>query len=432
MKIYECGKDDLAGLFESLKKRSLEGQKNVDDTVSGIIRDVMEHGDEALLEYTERFDGVKLESLEITAEELDEAISSVDEGLIEVILRAAENIRAYHEKQRENSWFFTKENGIVLGQKVVPLSKVGVYAPAGSAPLPSTVLMDVIPAKIAGVKEVILCSPPGKDGKMNPLVLACARFAGVDRAFKIGGAQAIAAMAYGTETVPRVDKIVGPGNIYVATAKKQVFGVCGIDMIAGPSEILVIADESANPAYVAADLLSQAEHDRLASSILVTVSKELAYKVAEEVKIQLGRLERAEIASKSIEDYGAIIIAGNMDEAIEISNAIAPEHLEVCTKDPISLLDDIRNAGAIFLGSYSPEPVGDYYAGSNHTLPTSGTARFFSPLGVYDFVKRQSVISYSRKAFDLAAADVAAFADAEGLTAHGNAIRIRTEMEGKK
>lgn len=432
MKIYECGKDDLAGLFESLKKRSLEGQKNVDDTVSGIIRDVMEHGDEALLEYTERFDGVKLESLEITAEELDEAISSVDEGLIEVILRAAENIRAYHEKQRENSWFFTKENGIVLGQKVVPLSKVGVYAPAGSAPLPSTVLMDVIPAKIAGVKEVILCSPPGKDGKMNPLVLACARFAGVDRAFKIGGAQAIAAMAYGTETVPRVDKIVGPGNIYVATAKKQVFGVCGIDMIAGPSEILVIADESANPAYVAADLLSQAEHDRLASSILVTVSKELAYKVAEEVKIQLGRLERAEIASKSIEDYGAIIIAGNMDEAIEISNAIAPEHLEVCTKDPFSLLDDIRNAGAIFLGSYSPEPVGDYYAGSNHTLPTSGTARFFSPLGVYDFVKRQSVISYSRKAFDLAAADVAAFADAEGLTAHGNAIRIRTEMEGKK
>ncbi|HHY65354.1 MAG TPA: histidinol dehydrogenase [Clostridiaceae bacterium] len=432
MKIYECGKDDLAGLFESLKKRSLEGQKNVDDTVSGIIRDVMEHGDEALLEYTERFDGVKLESLEITAEELDEAISSVDEGLIEVILRAAENIRAYHEKQRENSWFFTKENGIVLGQKVVPLSKVGVYAPAGSAPLPSTVLMDVIPAKIAGVKEIILCSPPGKDGKMNPLVLACARFAGVDRAFKIGGAQAIAAMAYGTETVPRVDKIVGPGNIYVATAKKQVFGVCGIDMIAGPSEILVIADESANPAYVAADLLSQAEHDRLASSILVTVSKELAYKVAEEVKIQLGRLERAEIASKSIEDYGAIIIAGNMDEAIEISNAIAPEHLEVCTKDPFSLLDDIRNAGAIFLGNYSPEPVGDYYAGSNHTLPTSGTARFFSPLGVYDFVKRQSVISYSRKAFDLAAADVAAFADVEGLTAHGNAIRIRTEMEGKK
>lgn len=432
MKIYECGKDDLAGLFESLKKRSLEGLKNVDDTVSGIIRDVIERGDEALLEYTERFDGVKLESLEITAEELDEAISSVDEGLIEVILRAAENIRAYHEKQRENSWFFTKENGIVLGQKVVPLSKVGVYAPAGSAPLPSTVLMDVIPAKIAGVKEIILCSPPGKDGKMNPLVLACARFAGVDRAFKIGGAQAIAAMAYGTETVPRVDKIVGPGNIYVATAKKQVFGVCGIDMIAGPSEILVIADESANPAYVAADLLSQAEHDRLASSILVTVSKELAYKVAEEVKIQLGRLERAEIASKSIEDYGAIIIAGNMDEAIEISNAIAPEHLEVCTKDPFSLLDDIRNAGAIFLGNYSPEPVGDYYAGSNHTLPTSGTARFFSPLGVYDFVKRQSVISYSRKAFDLAAADVAAFADAEGLTAHGNAIRIRTEMEGKK
>jgi len=430
MKIYECGKDDLAGLFEILKKRSLEGQKKVDDTVSGILRDVIERGDEALLEYTERFDGVRLESLEVTAEEMDETLASVDENLLKVIQRAAENIRTYHEKQRENSWFFTKENGIVLGQKVVPLSKVGVYTPAGSAPLPSTVLMDVIPAKIAGVDEVILCSPPGKDGKMNPLVLACARLAGVDRAFKIGGAQAIAALAYGTKSVPKVDKIVGPGNIYVTTAKKQVFGVCGIDMIAGPSEILVIADESANPAYVAADLLSQAEHDMLASGILVTVSKELAYKVAEEVKIQLSKLERAEIASKSIEDYGAIIIANNMEEAIEISNAIAPEHLEVCTKDPFSLLDDIRNAGAIFLGSYSPEPVGDYYAGSNHTLPTSGTARFFSPLGVYDFVKRQSVISYSRKAFDLAVADVAAFAEAEGLTAHRNAIRIRTGMEG--
>ncbi len=362
---------------------------------------------------------------------MDEALEAVDDNLLEVIQRASENIRIYHEKQRENSWFITKENGIVLGQKITPLKRVGVYAPAGSAPLPSTVLMDVIPAKIAGVEEIILCSPPGKDGKMNPLVLACARLAGVDRAFKLGGAQAVAAMAYGTQSVPKVDKIVGPGNIYVATAKKQVFGVCGIDMIAGPSEILVIADETADPAYVAADLLSQAEHDRLASSILVTTSKETAYIVAEEVKIQLNKLERKEIASKSIEGYGAIIIANNMEETIEIANTIAPEHLEVCTIDPFSLLDDIKNAGAIFLGNYSPEPLGDYYAGPNHTLPTSGTARFFSPLGVYDFVKRQSVISYSKKAFDLAAADVSAFADAEGLTAHRNAVRIRTEVKGR-
>jgi histidinol dehydrogenase len=408
MKIYEYGKDDLNRLYYLLKQRSLEGQRNVDDVVSKILQDVVDRGDEALFEYTEKFDGVKLNSIEITEKEMDEALEAVDDNLLEVIQRASENIRIYHEKQRENSWFITKENGIVLGQKITPLKRVGVYAPAGSAPLPSTVLMDVIPAKIAGVEEIILCSPPGKDGKMNPLVLACARLAGVDRAFKLGGAQAVAAMAYGTQSVPKVDKIVGPGNIYVATAKKQVFGVCGIDMIAGPSEILVIADETADPAYVAADLLSQAEHDRLASSILVTTSKETAYIVAEEVKIQLNKLERKEIASKSIEGYGAIIIANNMEEAIEIANTIAPEHLEVCTIDPFSLLDDIKNAGAIFLGNYSPEP-----------------------LGVYDFVKRQSVISYSKKAFDLAAADVSAFADAEGLTAHRNAVRIRTEVKGR-
>jgi histidinol dehydrogenase len=431
MKIYEYGKDDLNRLYYLLKQRSLEGQRNVDDVVSKILQDVVDRGDEALFEHTEKFDGVKLNSIEITEKEMDEALEAVDDNLLEVIQRASENIRIYHEKQRENSWFITKENGIVLGQKITPLKRVGVYAPAGSAPLPSTVLMDVIPAKIAGVEEIILCSPPGKDGKMNPLVLACARLAGVDRAFKLGGAQAVAAMAYGTQSVPKVDKIVGPGNIYVATAKKQVFGVCGIDMIAGPSEILVIADETADPAYVAADLLSQAEHDRLASSILVTTSKETAYIVAEDVKIQLNKLERKEIASKSIEGYGAIIIANNMEEAIEIANTIAPEHLEVCTIDPFSLLDDIKNAGAIFLGNYSPEPLGDYYAGPNHTLPTSGTARFFSPLGVYDFVKRQSVISYSKKAFDLAAADVSAFADAEGLTAHRNAVRIRTEVKGR-
>lgn len=432
IRIYESGKDNLGQLFGSLKQRSLEGQRNVENVVSEILEDVINRGDEALFEYTQKFDGVRLDSIEITQKEMDEAIEAIDKDLLKVIKRAAENIRIYHEKQRENSWFITKEDGIVLGQKVTPLSRVGVYAPAGSAPLPSTVLMDVIPAKIAGVGEIILCSPPGKDGKMNPLVLACARLAGVDRAFMIGGAQAVGAMAYGTKSVPKVDKIVGPGSIYVATAKKMVFGVCGIDMIAGPSEVLVIADETANPAYVAADLLSQAEHDRLASSILVTTSKEIAVKVSEEVDNQLKKLERAEIASKSIEDYGAIIVTSTIEEAIEISNTIAPEHLEVCTKEPFSLLDDLKNAGAIFLGNYSPEPLGDYYAGSNHTLPTSGTARFFSPLGVYDFVKRQSVISYSKKAFDKAAADVSAFADAEGLTAHRNAIRIRTEMEGIK
>ncbi len=434
MKTYEYGKDDLSPLFDTLRRRSLEGQKNVETTVSDILQNVMERGDEALFEYTEKFDGVKLDSdiIEITKAEMDEALNSVDKDLLRVIERAAANIRTYHEKQRENSWFITKENGIVLGQKVIPLTRVGVYAPAGSAPLPSTVLMDVIPAKIAGVEDIILCSPPGKDGKMNPLVLACAKLAGVDRAFMVGGAQAIAAMAYGTKSIPKVDKIVGPGNIYVATAKKKVFGVCGIDMVAGPSEVLVIADETANPAYVAADLLSQAEHDKLASSILITTSKQIADKVAEEIKKQLEKLIRYEIASNSVEDYGAIIITDTIDEAIMISNTIAPEHLEVCTKEPFSLLDDIKNAGAIFLGNYSPEPLGDYYAGSNHTLPTSGTARFFSPLGVYDFVKRQSVISYSKKAFDMAAADVSAFADAEGLTGHGDAIRIRTIMEEYK
>lgn len=432
MKIYEYGKEDLSPLYDTLRRRSLEGQKDVENIVSDILKNVIERGDEALFEYTEKFDGVKLDLIEITKKEMDEALNSVDKNLLKVIEKAAENIRIYHDKQKENSWFITRENGIVLGQKVTPLTRVGVYAPAGSAPLPSTVLMDVIPAKIAGVGEIILCSPPGRNGKMNPLVLACARLAGVDRAFMIGGAQAVAAMAYGTQSVPKVDKIVGPGNIYVTTAKKKVFGVCGIDMIAGPSEVLVIADETANPAYVAADLLSQAEHDRLASSILVTTSKEIAYKVLEEVESQLKKLERAEIASKSVEDYGAIVITNTIEEAIEISNTIAPEHLEVCTKEPFSLLDDLKNAGAIFLGNYSPEPLGDYYAGSNHTLPTSGTARFFSPLGVYDFVKRQSVISYSKKAFDKAAADVSAFADAEGLTAHRNAIGIRTEMEGKK
>ena len=428
MKVYEYGKDSMAPLFEALRTRSPEGRKDVEETVLNILRNVRERGDTALLEYTAKFDGVNLtpQTLEVSEAELEEALLGVDGELLKAIEKAAANIRAFHERQRENSWFMTQADGTLLGQKVTPLSRVGVYAPAGTAPLPSTVLMDVIPAKVAGVEEIILCSPPQKDGKINPLVLACAKLAGIDRAFALGGAQAVAAMAYGTQTLPRVDKIVGPGNIYVATAKKQVFGACGIDMIAGPSEVLVIADDSANPAYVAADLLSQAEHDRLSSAILVTPSSAMALRVQGEIEAQLSRLERNAIAACSLEDYGAIVITPDLEEAVSLSNQIAPEHLEICTLNPFSLLSGIKNAGAIFLGNHSPEAVGDYFAGPNHTLPTTGTARFFSPLGVYDFVKRQSVISYSQKAFMEAAPYVAAFADAEGLSAHAQAIRIRT------
>lgn len=432
MKVYEYGKDNFNTLFDRLKERSPEGRKDIEDTVSGILHSVKERGDRALVDYTKEFDGVALDvgALEVSKFELEGALISVDKELLRVMEQAAANIKAFHERQRENSWFMTQEDGTLLGQKVTPLNRVGVYAPAGSAPLPSTVLMDAIPAKVAGVNEIILCSPPGKNGKINPLILACAKLAGVDRVFTVGGSQAIAAMAYGTETLPRVDKIVGPGNIYVATAKKLVFGICGIDMIAGPSEVLVIADETANPAYVAADLLSQAEHDVLASAILVTTSKQIASQVERELEQQLSKLSRNEIAAKAIQDYGAVVLTQSLDDAIEISNIIAPEHLEVCTADPFSLLSGIKNAGAIFLGSYTPEPLGDYFAGPNHTLPTSGTARFFSPLGVYDFVKRQSVISYSQKAFLKAADSVAAFADAEGLTAHAEAIRIRNRDKG--
>ncbi|MGI6085194.1 MAG: histidinol dehydrogenase [Acetivibrionales bacterium] len=429
MKIYEYKKDNLKLLLEALNKRSPEGQAEVEKITAEIIRNVKECKDDALIEYGKKFEGAELtaDTIEVSQDEIQKAFDSVDVNLLEVIKKAAANIRAYHEKQLEKSWFTSRHPGILLGQKITPLSRVGVYAPAGSAPLPSTVLMDVIPAKVAGVEEVILCSPPDMDGKVDPMILACAKLAGADRVFRAGGAQAIAAMAYGTKTIPRVDKIVGPGNIYVATAKKMVFGVCGIDMIAGPSEILIIADETANPAYVAADLLSQAEHDKLASSILLTTSRKLAQKVSKEVKEQLARLSRAETAAESLKNYGAIIVTDTIYQALEISNMIAPEHLEVCTENPFDLLPAIKNAGAIFLGNYSPEPLGDYFAGPNHTLPTSGTARFFSPLGVYDFIKRQSVISYSRDAFYAASSDVAEFARAEGLTAHAEAIRIRTE-----
>ncbi|NLU51507.1 MAG: histidinol dehydrogenase [Clostridiaceae bacterium] len=429
MKIYRVGQDNLNVLYEQLNRNSPGIRKDVEEAVLGILHSVRERGDTALLEYTYKFDGVSIDlnSIEVSKIELEGALLSVDKELLKIMEKAADNIRAFHERQKENSWFMTEQDGIILGQKVTPLNRVGVYAPAGSAPLPSTVLMDVIPAKVAGVNEVILCSPPDKNGRINPLILACAKLAGADRVFKSGGAQAIAAMAYGTKTIPKVDKIVGPGNIYVATAKKLVFGTCGIDMIAGPSEVLIIADETANPRFVAADLLSQAEHDALASAILVTNSEKLAQEVITEVQNQLLNLSRSSIAAKSMEDYGAVVVTENIDQAVEIANEIAPEHLEICTSDPFSILHSIKNAGAIFLGNYSPEPLGDYFAGPNHTLPTSGTARFFSPLGVYDFVKRQSVISYSRDAFIKAAPCVSAFAKAEGLTAHARAIDIRME-----
>lgn len=429
MKIYRVGQDNLNVLYEQLNRNSPGIRKDVEEAVLGILHSVRERGDTALLEYTYKFDGVSIDlnSIEVSKIELEGALLSVDKELLKIMEKAADNIRAFHERQKENSWFMTEQDGIILGQKVTPLNRVGVYAPAGSAPLPSTVLMDVIPAKVAGVNEVILCSPPDKNGRINPLILACAKLAGADRVFKSGGAQAIAAMAYGTKTIPKVDKIVGPGNIYVATAKKLVFGTCGIDMIAGPSEVLIIADETANPRFVAADLLSQAEHDALASAILVTNSEKLAQQVITEVQNQLLNLSRSSIAAKSMEDYGAVVVTENIDQAVEIANEIAPEHLEICTSDPFSILHSIKNAGAIFLGNYSPEPLGDYFAGPNHTLPTSGTARFFSPLGVYDFVKRQSVISYSRDAFIKAASCVSAFAKAEGLTAHARAIDIRME-----
>lgn len=427
MKVFEYGKDDIKILFEQLKNRNLENRADIEESVREILQSVKERGDAAVSEFTQKFDGaiVNPQEIEVSSGEMEDALVSVDEELLKVIKRAAENIRKFHARQKENSWFATGQDGVILGQKVTPLERAGVYVPAGSAPLPSTVLMNVIPAKVAGVSEIILCSPPEKNGRIHPLILACAKIAGADRVFKAGGAQAIGAMAYGTKTIPKADKIVGPGNIYVATAKKLIFGICGIDMIAGPSEVLVIADESANPKYVAADLLSQAEHDSLASAILVTSSRKIADAVNKELQIQLEKLPRKDIALQSINSFGAIIITGTIDEALEIANNIAPEHLEVCVEEPFSLLPSIKNAGAIFLGNYSPEPLGDYFAGPNHTLPTSGTARFSSPLGVYDFVKRQSIISYSKKAFEKIASDVAAFADAEGLTAHANSIRIR-------
>ncbi len=398
---------------------------NVSEIVSDIIANVRKNGDAALFEYCRKFDGASLSSLTVSKEEIDEAVASVEPKFLEILEKAAKNIRNFHEKQVRNSFIINNENGIVIGQKVIPVDRAGLYVPGGTAAYPSTVLMDAIPAKIAGCREVVMVTPPNKEGKINPVILAAARIAGIDRIFKLGGAQAVAALAYGTESVPRVDKIVGPGNAFVAEAKKQVFGQVSIDMIAGPSEILIVADKYSNPVHVAADLLSQAEHDKLASAVLVTESLELAEKVRDELEIQIPKLLRAEIARASIDNNGKIIVAKTLDSAIEIANEIAPEHLELCVDNPFDYLDGIRHAGSVFMGRSCPEALGDYFAGPNHTLPTGGSAKFSSPLSVDDFVKKTQYTYYTKEALAKVARDVAFFAAKEGLTAHAQSAIVR-------
>lgn len=402
---------------------------DVAGTVAEIIKNVRENGDKALFEYCEKFDKAQLSSLAVTKEEIDEALSLVEPEFMEILEKAARNIRKFHSRQVRNSFIINDEDGIVIGQKIIPVDRAGLYVPGGTAAYPSTVLMDAIPAKTAGCREVVMVTPPTKDGKVNPVILAAAYVAGIDRIFKVGGAQAIAALAYGTESIPKVDKIVGPGNAFVAEAKKQVFGVVSIDMIAGPSEILIVADGKSNPAYVAADLLSQAEHDKMASAVLVTDSAELAKNVSAELEKQIPLLERREIARESVDVNGKIIVANTLDAAIEIANEIAPEHLELCVDNPFDKLDSIRHAGSIFMGRNCPEALGDYFAGPNHTLPTSGTAKFSSPLSVDDFIKKTQYTYYTKDALKRVAFDVAAFAKKEGLTAHAKSAVIRVEDE---
>lgn len=404
---------------------------NVEDIVADIISNVRKNGDSALLDYTEKFDKARLSALQVSAGEIEEAFSLVSDEFVEILKKASENIRKFHEKQVRNSFIINDENGIVMGQKIIPVDRAGLYVPGGTAAYPSTVLMDSIPAKIAGVKEVVMVTPPSADGKVNPVILAAAKIAGVDKIYKVGGAQAIAALAYGTQTVPKVDKIVGPGNAFVAEAKKQVYGVVSIDMIAGPSEILIVADGRTNPKYAAADLLSQAEHDKNASAVLVTDSVELAKQVQKELEIQIPLLERSEIARASIDKNGKIIVADTIEQVIEISNEIAPEHLELCVDNPFDYLDSIRHAGSIFMGRNCPEALGDYLAGPNHTLPTSGTAKFSSPLSVDDFIKKTQYTYFTKDALSKVAEDVAYFARKEGLTAHAKSAVIRLEDENK-
>lgn len=431
MRIVKLTAESKKGLLEDLLQRRPNHYGQYESAVAEIIETVKKGGDEALFSYTEKFDHCKMDAshIRVTREEIDEAYQKVDADFVEVMKKSAANIRAFHEKQLRNSWFDPKPDGTILGMKILPIAIAGVYVPGGKAAYPSSVLMNVLPAKVAGVERIIMTTPPGADGKVNPGTLVAAHIAGVDEIYKVGGAQAIAAMAFGTQSIPKVDKITGPGNIFVALAKKACFGYVSIDSIAGPSEILVIADETANPRYVAADLLSQAEHDELASAILITTSKTLADQVSIEVDRFVANLSRREIIEKSLNNYGYILLVDSLDEAADTANEIASEHLEILTKDPFAMMTKIRNAGAIFLGEYSSEPLGDYFAGPNHVLPTNGTARFFSPLNVDDFLKKTSIISYSRPALEKIHQDIECFAENEGLTAHANSIRVRFEKE---
>lgn len=431
MRILHLDRDTRQNLLDELLKRSPNHYGQYEQSVSEILNDVKLRKDAAVFEYTKRFDGtgINASNIRVTKEEIEESYRLTDDSLVQVIRKALHNIRTFHEKQRQTSWFDSRPDGTILGQKVMPLHRVGVYVPGGKAAYPSSVLMNILPAKVAGVEEIVMVTPPGKDGKVSPTTLVAAHEAGADVIYKVGGAQAIGALAYGTESIPKVDKIVGPGNIYVALAKKMVYGHVSIDAIAGPSEILVIADETVNPRYVAADLLSQAEHDELASAILVTTSRELAEDVSKETDKFAKELPRAEIIKKSLDNYGYILVADTMEEAIDTANEIASEHLEIQTKNPYDVMTKIRNAGAIFIGEYSSEPLGDYFAGPNHVLPTNGTAKFFSPLSVDDFIKKSSVVAYSREALEAIHKDIEYFAEAEHLTAHANSIKVRFEKD---
>lgn len=434
MRTVRLTKESTKDILENLLKRSPNNYGKFEATVVDILANVKEKGDEALFSYTKEFDKVEItpETIRVTEEEIEDAYKAVDASLLEVIRKALVNIRSYHEKQRQNSWFTSTENGTMLGQKVTPLNRVGVYVPGGKAVYPSSVLMNIVPAKVAGVPHIVMTTPPGKDGMVNPSTLVAAKEAGADEIYKVGGAQAIGALAYGTASIPKVDKIVGPGNIFVALAKKAVYGHVSIDSIAGPSEILVLADETANAHYVAADLLSQAEHDEMASAILITTSTELAQNVEKEIEGYLKVLSRKEIIEKSLENFGYILIAEDMDEAIEAANEIASEHMEIVTKNAFEVMMKVRNAGAIFIGEYSSEPLGDYFAGPNHVLPTNGTAKFFSALSVDDFIKKSSIVYYSKSALRDIHKDIIQFATSEQLTAHANSIAVRFEDEDNK
>lgn len=425
MKITKAnGKSEYA-VVENLKKRSGETDPKIVEIVTSILKGVKEGGDEALREYTSRFDGSVPKKIVIEKDELQSYLDVVDEEFIGAITRAKENIYHFHQKQAQQSWLTTEENGVIMGQRIRGLNKVGIYVPGGTAAYPSSVLMNAVPAKIAGVKEIVMVTPPGSEGNPNPYIMAAAAIAGVDRVFLCGGAQAVAALAYGTEKIPKVDKIVGPGNIFVATAKRLLYGVVDIDMVAGPSEILIVADKSAKPSFLAADLMSQAEHDKMASAILLTTSETIARATVKEIERQIKYLERQEIIERSLEDYGEIIVCENIEQAIKFANELAPEHLEMCVEEPLKYIGMIDNAGSVFLGNWSPEPLGDYYAGPNHVLPTSGTARFFSPLSVDSFIKKSSFIYYTQKELEKAKDDIINLAETEGLTAHANSIKVR-------